>query len=105
MPKRKTFSREFKLEAIRLMESGDKKSSDLAHELGVPRNRLYKWREQVQARDSAAAFPGSGRRAPEAAGLAVLKRENAWLREENEILKKATAGSTGQRNIIEFMMF
>lgn len=89
MSKRKTFSREFKLEAIRLMDSGDKKSSDLARELGVPRNRLYKWREQLQSKDSAAAFPGSGRRGPEAAGLATLKRENARLREENEILKKA----------------
>ncbi len=89
MPKRKTFSREFKLEAIRLMDSGDKKSSDLARELGVPRNRLYKWREQLQARDSATAFPGSGRRSGEAAGLAALQRENARLREENLILKKA----------------
>ena len=89
MAKRKTFSREFKLEAIRLMESGDKKSSDLARELGVPRNRLYKWREQLQAKDGAAAFPGSGRRAPEAAGFAALKRENERLREENDILKKA----------------
>lgn len=44
MPKRNTFSREFKLEAIRLMETGDKKASDLARELGVPRNKLYKWR-------------------------------------------------------------
>ena len=55
MSKRKTFSREFKLEAIRLMEAGDKKSSDLACALEVPRNRLYKWREQLQAKDSAAA--------------------------------------------------
>ena len=46
--KRTQYTREFKLEAIRLMESGQKKSSDLARELGVPRNRLYKWREQLQ---------------------------------------------------------
>jgi hypothetical protein len=39
MTERKIFSREFKLEAIRLMESGQKKSSDLARELGVPRSR------------------------------------------------------------------
>jgi transposase len=56
MTKRKTFSREFKIEAIRLMESGQKKSSDLARELGVPRNRLYKWREQLQ-RDGKVIFP------------------------------------------------
>jgi hypothetical protein len=37
--KRRVFSQEFKLEAIRLMEPGQKKSADLARELGVPRNR------------------------------------------------------------------
>ena len=91
MTKRKTFSREFKLEAIRQMESGDKRSADLARELGVPRNRLYKWRDQLQAQDGAvaAAFPGSGRRSGAGAELAALQRENARLREENLILKKA----------------
>lgn len=89
MPKRNTFSREFKLEAIRLMEAGDKKASDLARELGVPRNKLYKWREELKAKDSETAFPGSGRRRGQEAELAALKRENERLREENEILKKA----------------
>ena len=52
MPKRNTFSREFKLEAIRLLETGDKKATDLARELGVPRNKLYKWREELNAKDN-----------------------------------------------------
>lgn len=89
MPKRNTFSREFKLEAIRLMEAGDKKAADLARELGVPRNKLYKWREELKARDSETAFPGSGRRRGREAELATLQRENERLREENAILKKA----------------
>jgi len=89
MPKRNTFSREFKLEAVRLMDAGDKKASDLARELGVPRNKLYKWREELKAKDSATAFPGSGRRRGQEAELAALQRENERLREENEILKKA----------------
>ena len=89
MPKRNTFSREFKLEAIRLLEAGDKKASDLARELGVPRNKLYKWREELNAKDSETAFPGSGRRRGKDAELAMLKRENERLREEVEILKKA----------------
>ena len=90
MPKRNTFSREFKLEAIRLMDAGDKKTADLARELGVPRNKLYKWREELQAKDSGSAFPGSGRRLGKVADLAALKHENERLREENDILKKAT---------------
>ena len=62
---------------------------DLARELGVPRNKLYKWREELQAKDSDTAFPGSGRRSGKEAELAVLRRENERLREENAILKKA----------------
>lgn len=89
MPKRNTFSREFKLEAIRLMETGDKKAADLARELGVPRNKLYLWREELKAKDGETAFPGSGRRSGKEAALAALQRENERLREENAILKKA----------------
>ena len=48
MTKRNSFSREFKLEAVRLLEQGDKDVSVLARELGVPRNRLYKWREEIK---------------------------------------------------------
>lgn len=88
MTKRNSFSRDFKLEAVRLLELGDKKASDLARELGVPRNRLYKWREEIRKND-VVAFPGKGRRRGSAAELAKLKNEVARLREENEILKKA----------------
>ena len=62
MTKRKTFTREFKLQALRLLDDGEKKPADLARELGVPRNRLYKWREQLTAKGDDTAFPGSGRR-------------------------------------------
>lgn len=89
MTKRRRFTREFRLEAIRLLESGEKKPADLARELGVPRNRLYKWREQLQAKGKDGVFPGHGRRAGREAELARLKLENERLREENDILKKA----------------
>ena len=89
MQKRNTFGRESKLEAIPQMEAGDKKAADLARELGVPRNKLYLWREELKAKDSDTAFPGSGRRSGKEAELAALKRENERLREENAILKKA----------------
>ncbi len=89
MTKRNTFSREFKIEAVRLLEQGDKKASDLARELGIPRNKLYKWREELKTKEPDAAFPGSGRRGGAEGELAKLRRENERLREENEILKKA----------------
>lgn len=89
MKKRRSFTREFKLEAVRLLDAGDKKPAELAHELGIPRNKLYKWHEELKAKDPEAAFPGSGRRSGAAAELARLRRENERLREEVDILKKA----------------
>lgn len=46
MQKRKTCSREFKQEAVRLLERGDRPAADIARELGINRNQLYKWQEQ-----------------------------------------------------------
>jgi len=89
MSKRKIFTREFKLEAIRALDTGTKQAAELARELGVPRNRLYKWRDQIKKDGQQGVFPGSGRRAGQAAEMATLQRENDRLREENEILKKA----------------
>ena len=47
MNKRKTFTSQFKREAVRLMESSDKPATDGARQLGVRRNQLYKWKEQL----------------------------------------------------------
>jgi transposase-like protein len=93
MTKRKMFSAEFKREAVRLLEQGDKTSAQLARELGVKRNQLYKWQEEIK-KHGAEAFPGHGRRQSpdsQAAENARLKQELARVKEENEILKKAAA--------------
>lgn len=86
MGERQRYSREFKLEAVRLLEAGQKPAADLARELGVPRNKLYRWQKEI-AKRGAEAFPGTGRRS--AQELDELRRENARLKEDNEILKKA----------------
>lgn len=89
MQKRKTFTREFKLEAVRLLEQSDKPAADIARELGVRRNQLYKWQEQLDTRQDA-AFPGHGRRpANKDAQIARLKKELERVKEERDILKKA----------------
>ncbi len=50
MKKRPLFTQEFKLEAVRLLERGDKPpAADLARELDIRRNQIYKWKEQLQA--------------------------------------------------------
>lgn len=86
--KRKTFTREFKQEAVRLLEQGDQPAVEIARELGIKRNQLYKWQEQINAK-GIDAFPGQGRRSGKDDELAKLKRENERLKEEVEILKKA----------------
>mgnify|MGYP001581265701 FL=1 len=89
MKKRPSYPKEFKLEAVRLLEQGEKSAADLARELGLRRNQLYKWQEQLNAKGKADVFPGHGRRAGSEAEAARLRRENARLEEENTILKKA----------------
>lgn len=88
MQKRKTFSKEFKLEAVRLLETTDKNIADLARELGIRRNQLYKWQEQLQNKGRE-AFPGKGRRSGKDDEVARLKRELERVKEERDILKKA----------------
>jgi len=88
MSKRPSYSREFKLEAVRLLKSGEKPAADVARELGVRRNQLYKWRDELQDKGADGAFPGHGRRRGADAELARLKRENERLKEENAFLKK-----------------
>lgn len=91
MRKRVTFSKEFKLEAVRLLDLGKKSAVELALELGVRRNQLYKWKEQL-GRKKDAAFRGPGRKSlSEESEVARLKRELEKVKEERDILKKAAA--------------
>lgn len=82
----KRYSREFKLEAVRLAAIGERPKAQIARELGIRVNQLRKWRlEFEQEERTGAPKPGpivDG-------GLGQLRRENAKLKEENEILKKA----------------
>jgi len=90
MTKRHKFTTEFKREAVRLMERSGKAPADLARELGVRRNQLYKWKEQLDKR-GATAFPGPGKRSESGDEVARLKRELEKIKEERDILKKAAA--------------
>ena len=92
MNKRRTrkYTSEFKREAVRLMESSEKPASDVARQLGVRRNQLYKWKEQLDRR-GAKAFPGGGRQRGKVDELTRLRRELEKVKEERDILKKAAA--------------
>lgn len=85
-------TREFKLEAIRLMEESGKPASLIALELGIRRNLLYKWKDQLAANDTAVLPVKQGRPTKEnQSEVARLRQENRRLQEEVEILKKAAA--------------
>ena len=85
-----TYTREFKLEAIRLMKESDKPSAEIAAELGIRRNQLYKWNEQLEAKGDDAFSQKRGRPLKEnQSELSTLRQENNRLREEVDILKKA----------------
>ena len=90
MGKRQRFTKEFKLEAVRLMQQSDRPGVEIARELGVRRNQLYKWAAELDVQGEG-AFPGPGRQAPPAAELARLKRELTRVTEERDIFKKAAA--------------
>jgi len=87
MDERKKYSEQFKQDAITLTEEVG--VSNAAKDLGVDRSMLYQWRKAARkaAEDGLPAFPGQG--TPRDEELSRLRKENAALREANEILKKA----------------
>jgi transposase len=87
---RKTYTKEFKLEAIRLAETSGKTVSQLERELGLNQGTLFRWRRAL-SQSGLEAFPGKGHLAPSDERLRRLERENTILRQERDILKKAIA--------------
>ena len=85
MTERKTYTAEFKREAVKLAK--DRGSiAQTARDLGISNNTLQNWKRQiVKTPDN--PFPGNGN--PHDNETAQLQRELGRLKEENEILKKA----------------
>lgn len=94
---RRKFSREFKLEAVKLVRDRGVTSAQASRDLGVHANVLRKWVRELVA-DPAQAFPGHGQVKPEQLEIDRLRKEVAKLKAERDILKKAAVGSTGQSN-------
>jgi transposase len=88
---RQRFSREFKLEAVRLLELGQKPGTQLSLELGIRRNLLYKWQKELGTKGNE-AFEGPGRKpVDQQSEVERLKAELKQVTEERDILKKAAA--------------
>jgi len=91
---RRRFTQEFKLEAVRLASSGERRPAEVARKLGIRADMLRQWRRQAEARAGrplADVFPGNGKLMSQDEEIRRLRREVAQLREERDILGKATA--------------
>jgi len=91
MNTRKTYPKAFKLEAVRLLNEADKPAAEIALELGIRRNQLYKWRDQLNSTGDVAGSRRGRPKKSDQSETARLQEENQRLREENDILKKAAA--------------
>jgi len=87
---RRRFDAQFKLDALRLIEDHNRKITDVARELGIRPELLYRWKSEHSA-DPEQAFPGKGHMKPEEEYVRRLERELAQARQERDILKKALA--------------
>ena len=84
----RTFTREFKREAVQLTQSSEKPFTQIARDLGIHESTLLRWRRQFNEQGEQ-AFPGSGHQLPQEEELRRLRRENELLRKARDILKKA----------------
>lgn len=91
MARRKRFTPEFKREAVRMLQSSGKAPADIARDLGIHRNQLYKWKEQF---GNGGSRPTADRQLrPDDGGdeLTRLKRELERVKEERDVMRKAAA--------------
>ena len=87
---RKDYTREFKVEAVRLSHQTDKTLDEFAADLGIGRSSLSRWRTEYRD-DPEQAFPGKGQPKERDAEIAKLKRQLKQTEMERDILKKALA--------------
>jgi transposase len=95
---RRSFSREFKVEAVRLVRERGVSVAQAARDLDLHQNMLRNWVREFGA-DPAQAFPGQGQMKPEQAEIERLRREVAKLKAERDILKKAAAYFAKERDV------
>jgi transposase len=93
MPPKRVYSREFKLETLRLLKSSGKTKADLERELGLYPGQIRLWERAFnrEGGNVAQAFPGTGHQSDAEAEVHRLKRELEIVRQERDILKKAIA--------------
>jgi transposase len=87
---RRSFTREFKIEAVRRITEQGRSLAEVARDLDLSETMLRAWKQALAA-EGEQAFPGKGNLPAVEEELRRLRAENQRLRMEREILKKATA--------------
>jgi transposase len=87
---RKTYTREFKIQAVRMISDQGLSLSEVARRLGVGVNCVRNWRNALRD-DGLDAFPGHGQSTPTEDELRRLRADNQRLKAERDLLKKAAA--------------
>ena len=94
---RRKFSREFKVEAVKLVRERGVSAAQAARDLDVHENVLRKWVKEFGS-DPVQAFPGHGQMKPEQQEIEQLRREVQKLKAERDILKRPQPSSRGKRH-------
>ena len=88
--RRRKFDSQFKHDALRMIQESNRRITDIARDLGIHPELLYRWKNE-QAADRDRAFPGKGNMKPEQDQVRRLEQELVQAKEERDILKKALA--------------
>ena len=86
----KVYTKEFKEEAVKLMQSGGKSAAQLARDLGISDSSLYNWQKQLTEK-GAEAFPGTGHQSELEEENRRLRKELEIARQERDLLKKVVS--------------
>jgi transposase len=89
--KRRQYTREFKIEAVRLMEESGRSKSQIARDLGIHESMLKRWQAQVEERPRSEAFPGNGKPSAAEEEIRRLRRELEQVKQERDFLRKTAA--------------
>jgi len=85
--RRRKYTKEFKIETVRLFETSSKSGREIERDLGIGKGMLYRWKRELQD-ENLRVFPGHGH--PRDEELYRLRKELAEVTEERDILRKAT---------------
>jgi transposase len=85
---RRQYTREYKIEAVRLVVEEERPLAQVARELGIGRNLLQRWKREFEGAGVAEVFPGNGKLTPPGEEIRRLRRELEQVRQERDFLKK-----------------